>query len=405
MTLAQKAMLVLTASACVSHAAQVKTGLDSINEYRALFAGQRIGIIANQTAQSAQGRFIVDMFKLMPDAEVVALLAPEHGLWGSQAAGESIQTTVHPDYQIPVHSLYGQGLQRAKPTAEMLADLDILVFDIQDIGARFYTYIWTMVLAMEAAAQNNTRFIVLDRPNPITGMQVEGNILDPDYATFVGLHPIPVVHGMTVGELARLINAQGWLAQGVKADLQVIPLQGWERSMWYDQTGLPFVKPSPNIPDIETALIYPGLCLLEGTNLSEGRGTPLPFKQFGAPWIKSRALLSRLQALDLPGLRFETTEFTPCGSKHKDTLCYGIRVHVTMRKELAPYFTGIQIVQAIHDLHQEEFQWHARHFDRLCGSDATRKAIMRRASLAHLRDTWQGQLSAFKAVRRKYLLY
>jgi uncharacterized protein YbbC (DUF1343 family) len=287
----------------------------------------------------------------------------------------------------------------------MLADLDILVFDIQDIGARFYTYIWTMVLAMEAAAENSTRFIVLDRPNPITGTQVEGNVLDPEYATFVGLHPIPVVHGMTVGELAQLVNGQGWLAQGVKAELQVIPLQGWDRSMWYDQTGLPFVKPSPNIPDVETALIYPGLCLLEGTNLSEGRGTPLPFKQFGSPWLKSGVLLRRLRALPLPGLCFETTEFTPLSSKHKGKRCQGIRIHITDRHQLDPYFTGIQIVKAIHDLHEREFQWHGRHFDRLCGTGTIRKAIIGRRSLVQLRDQWQGQLSKFDAIRKQYLLY
>ena len=383
----------------------VKTGLDSIAKYQHLFAGQRIGIIANQTAQDSQGRFIVDVFKMMPGAKVVALLAPEHGLWGSKAAGESIQTTTHPSHQIPVHSLYGSGLQKSKPAPEMLEDVDILVFDIQDIGARFYTYIWTMALAMEAAAETNTRFIVLDRPNPITGTRVEGNILDPDYATFVGLHPIPVVHGMTVGELARLINGQGWLSQGVKADLQVIPLLGWQRAMLYDQTELPFVKPSPNIPDLDTALVYPGLVLFEGTNVSEGRGTPLPFKQFGAPWFRSRASLDRLRALKLPGLRFETTEFTPQSSKHKDKLCQGIRLYITDREHMEPYFTGIQIVKEVYALHESEFQWHVRHFDRLCGTDAVRKSIIGHNSLSQLRDQWQGQLSEFLKIRQKYLLY
>jgi len=391
--------------ASVGQAAVVKTGLDSIDKYKHLFAGQRMGIIANQTAQDSQGRFIVDVFKMIPDAVVVALLAPEHGLWGSKAAGESIQTTIHPTYQIPVHSLYGSGLHRAKPAPEMLKDVDILVFDIQDIGARFYTYIWTMALAMEAAAETHTRFIVLDRPNPITGTQVEGNILDPEYATFVGLHPIPVVHGMTVGELARLVNGQGWLSQGVKANLQVIPLLGWHRAMLYDQTGLPFVKPSPNIPDLDTALVYPGLVLLEGTNVSEGRGTSLPFKQFGAPWFRSQALLENLRALKLPGLRFEITEFTPQSSKHKDKPCQGIRLYITDRKQLEPYFTGIQIIKAVHALHENEFQWHVRHFDRLCGTDMMRKAIMGRTPLPHVRHQWQGQLNEFLKIRQKYLLY
>ncbi len=186
----------------------------------------------------------------------------------------------------------------------MLADVDVLVFDIQDVGARFYTYLYTMSLAMEAAAESGKRFVVLDRPNPIDGVQIEGPILEPAFATFVGLYPIPVRYGLTVGELARMINGEGWLAKGVKADLTVVPLTGWQRGMWYDQTGLRFIKPSPNMPDLETATLYPGLCLLEGTNLSEGRGTPKPFRQFGAPWIDSNALAARLNALNLPGLRF-----------------------------------------------------------------------------------------------------
>ncbi len=400
-----KSVLLCAVLAGTCDAAVVKTGLDSIVKYKHLFAGQRIGIIANQTAQDSQGRFIVDVFKAIPEAKVVALLAPEHGLWGSKAAGENIQTTIHPSYQIPVYSLYGRGLQGAKPAPEMIANLDILVFDIQDIGARFYTYVWTMALAMEAAAENNTRFMVLDRPNPITGTRVEGNVLDPAYATFVGLHPIPAVHGMTVGELARLINGQRWLSRRVKADLHILPLQGWHRAMWFDQTGLPFIKPSPNIPELSTAVIYPGLVLFEGTNVSEGRGTPLPFKQFGAPWLKSQALLGKLCELELPGLHFEATEFTPRSSKHKDALCRGIRVHVTNRKQLAPYFAGIQIINEVYSLHEGDFQWHARHFDRLCGTDATRKAIIGRNSVRALRDQWQGQLGEFLKIRQKYLLY
>lgn len=394
---------ILMASVC--QAAAVKTGLDNVYEYRNFFADRRIGIIANQTAQNGKGRFIVDVLKEIPRAKVVALFAPEHGLWGAQEAGADVSTVIHPAYKIPVHSLYGRGLEGAKPSSNMLKDVDVLVFDIQDIGARFYTYIWTMTLAMEAAAETNTQFVVLDRPNPTSGGRVAGNVLETEYATFVGLHPIPVVHGMTVGELARLVNGQGWLEQGVQADLQVIPLKGWQRGMWFDQTGLTFIKPSPNIPDLETALVYPGLVLFEGTNVSEGRGTTLPFKQFGAPWFKSRSLLAELRALKLPGLSFETTEFKPESSKYRGKRCQGIRLCITDRSRLDSYFTGIQIIKAVHALHPNEFKWHERHFDRLCGTDAVRKVILESACLESLREQWQGKLKAFEDIRQRYLIY
>jgi len=225
----------------------------------------------------------------MPGVEVTALFGPEHGIYGLAEAGIKVADKKDDRFGIPVYSLYGK---TAKPTAEMLKDVDVLVFDIQDIGARFYTYIYTMAYAMEAAAENNKPFVVLDRPNPINGLAVQGNILEKDFATFVGLYPIPVRHGMTVGELARMFNDQGWLKNGIRANLTVVPMQGWKRSMWYDRTGLKFIKPSPNMPNIKTATVYPGLCLLEGTNISEGRGTNKPFLQFGALNLISPAFRS-----------------------------------------------------------------------------------------------------------------
>ena len=241
----------------------------------------------------------------------------------------------------------------------MLHDIDLLVFDIQDIGARFYTYVSTMSLAMEAAAENGKRFVVLDRPNPITGCHVEGNVLEPALSSFVGLYPIPVRHGMTAGELAKMFNEQGWLAGGVKADLVVIPMEGWRRRMWYDQTGLRFIRPSPNMPDLRTAEVYPGLCLLEGTNVSEGRGTRMPFRQFGAPWIDSKHLADRLNKLNLPGMHFETASFTPASSKYQGQTCNGVRIIITDRDQLEPYYSGIRIISEICRMYPRNLQWKA----------------------------------------------
>jgi len=383
-------------------AADVKTGLDRIGQYERVFEGKRIGIIANQTSQDARGRFIVEVFNGLPHAKVAALFAPEHGLWGTEPAGEQVRSSTHPIYHIPVYSLYGR---TQKPTPLMLAGVDVLAFDIQDIGARFYTYIWTMALAMEAAAEAGKPFVVLDRPNPITGTRVQGPCLDPAFASFMGLYPIPVVHGLTIGELARLFNEEGWMAGGIKADLTVIPMEGWRRDMWFDQTGLTFVRPSPNIPDLETAAVYPGLALLEGTNVSEGRGTASPFRQFGAPWIDSQQLADRLNGLSLPGLRFEPTTFTPTSSKYKDQPCHGVRLKVTDRNQLDPFYSGVRIVREVWLMVPDRFQWEAGHFDRLCGTDAVRKAVTEQRDLASLRRIWDEQVKAFIEIRKKYLMY
>lgn len=382
--------------------ASVKTGLDNINSYRHLFEGKRVGIITNHTAYNSRGQYVIDVFRKMGNVKVAAFFSPEHGIYGVEEDGKQIESMTEPNYQIPVYSLYGKTL---KPTRQMLENIDVLVFDIQDIGARFYTYIYTMSLAMEAAAENGRRFVVLDRPNPINGLQVEGNILKPKYASFVGLYSIPVRHGQTCGELARMFNEQGWLKDGVKADLMVIPMKGWRRSMWYDRTGLKFIKPSPNMVSLETAIVYPGLCLLEGTNVSEGRGTPLPFTQFGAPWIDSGRLAAELNRLNLTGIRFVTASFTPVSSKYKGQRCNGVKVIITNRDLLEPYFSGILIVNKIYQMYPNDFQWRASHFDRLCGTSAIREAITNRSSLEELRGNWQAELKSFLQIRSKYLMY
>jgi len=378
------------------------TGLDRVGAHAELFRGKRVGIITNHTAYDSKGKYIVDVFRAMPGATVAALFSPEHGLWGTEQAGVRTDGQMHPVYKLPVHSLYGK---TRKPTPEMLRDIDVLVFDIQDIGARFYTYIYTMSLAMEAAAENDKRFVVLDRPNPINGRHVSGTILEPELASFVGLFPIPVRHGMTSGELARMFNEQGWLANKVRTDLTVVPMKGWRRRMWYDQTGLRFIKPSPNMPDLETAAVYPGLCLLEGTNISEGRGTSGPFRQFGAPWINSKRLTERLNKLNLPAIRFEPTRFTPTSSKYKGQECNGVRIITTDRDRLEPYYSGVLIVKEIYVMYPSEFEWKIGHFDRLCGNPRVRQAISSGASLKKLRSKWQVELEAFREIRAKYLIY
>jgi uncharacterized protein YbbC (DUF1343 family) len=382
--------------------ANVQTGLDNLGEYRQLFSGKRIGIITNHTGYNSQGKHIIEVFRDFNDVTITAFFGPEHGLYGAEAEGKEINSGIHPVYGVPVHSLYGKTL---KPTPQMLKDIDILIFDIQDIGARYYTYIYTMSLAMEAAAENNKRFIVLDRPNPINGISVEGDILKKEFASFVGLYPIAVRHGMTVGELARMFNEERWLANGVKAELTVIPMKGWRRHLWFDQTSLSFIKPSPNMPNLETAIVYPGLCLLEGTNISEGRGTDMPFKQFGAPWIDSEKLAARLNELNLTGVRFEATSFTPDQSKYREQKCYGVKIIISDRDLLEPFWSGIRIINEIYRMYPDIFEWKSEHFDHLCGTSGIREVITKGAPLEKLKERWQTELRAFLQFRAKYLLY
>jgi len=402
MKLAKMTWILISLCCVATGRAAVRTGLDGVDTHRALFEGKRIGIIANHTAYDSQGRYIVDVFKAMDNVTVTALFSPEHGLYGTEDAGDTVDNLTDPVYGLPVYSLYGK---TRKPTTEMLRGVDVLVFDIQDIGARFYTYTSTMSLAMEAAAEHGKRFVVLDRPNPITGLHVEGPVLEPEFASFVGLHPIPVRHGMTVGELARMFNGRRWLAGGVQAELVVVPVQNWHRDLWYDQTGQLFRKPSPNIPDVVTATVYPGLCLFEGTNVSEGRGTSMPFRQFGAPWLDSEGLAQRLSALNLPGLRFAPTVFTPTASKHTGTECHGVAITVTDRDRLDAFWSGVSIVNELRRMNPDRFKWRAAHFDRLCGTATIREAIIAGESLEMLKSRCNGECRAFEKARHKYLLY
>lgn len=385
------------------------TGLDQVNEFQHFFQGKRIGIITNHTAYNSKGEHISDIFLAMPDVQVTAFFGPEHGIRGKADAGEKIDDQTDPISDIPIYSLYGK---TRKPNEEMLANVDVLVFDIQDVGARFYTYIYTMAYGMQAAAEQGKQFVVLDRPNPISGNKVEGNILLPEFATFVGLYPIPVVHGMTVGELATMFNKENWLGDQLQADLTIIPMKNWQRSQWYDESGLKFIKPSPNIPDLTSAIVYPGICLLEGTNLSEGRGTSQPFQIFGAPWIDGDAFTSALNELRLPGVTFNDTIFTPVSipgaskyPKHQDKRCEGAFIQVDDRESFSPYLTGIHIVNTVHQMYPDSLKWHIKHFDRLCGSNVIREGIISGGSVNALVNDWQASLVTFLGIREKYLLY
>ncbi|MFC2159029.1 exo-beta-N-acetylmuramidase NamZ domain-containing protein, partial [Acidobacteriota bacterium] len=332
-------MGVAVLAACRSENTSVRVGLDMLLSQKAsLLAGKRIGIITNQSGITSTGIHIVDALSQIPGITVTALFAPEHGIRGDLPDGTRDASYRDDRTGIQVWSLYGRYF---KPTPEMLEDIDVLVFDIQDVGARFYTFISTMGLAMEAAAEKGIQFIVLDRPNPITGNIIEGPILEEKFSSFVGKYPIPVRYGMTPGELAQMIKGQDWMKGMDRLDLDVVRLEGWQRSMWYDETGLPWIEPSPNIPHILTAILYPGMCLVEALNVSEGRGTMKPFEQMGAPWIEGNELADRMNSLLLPGIFFKAIFYTPSGlpgaapqPKYKDETIQGLELIVTDREAL-----------------------------------------------------------------------
>jgi uncharacterized protein YbbC (DUF1343 family) len=286
----------------------------------------------------------------------------------------------------------------------MLSDVDVLLFDIQDIGSRYYTYVWTMALAMQAAAETGKRFVVLDRPNPIGGVNVQGNVLDSAFASFVGLYPVPMRHGMTAGELARMINSE----YRIGADLVVVPVRGWQRSQWFDDTGLPWVPPSPNMPDLESAAHYPGVCLFEGTNLSVGRGTDRAFQQIGAPWLDADTVLTELQTVSLPGVRIEAVQFTPrspADDKYDAVAARGIRFQVTDRTTYDPTRTAAAVLLAIRKVHGDMLTFRDAGFDRLAGSSQLRRDVLAGTRLDDIVRAWAVENEVFVARRRPYLLY
>ncbi|HEX6317077.1 MAG TPA: DUF1343 domain-containing protein [Gemmatimonadaceae bacterium] len=335
-----------------------------------LVRGKRVGLITNHTGIVADGRSTIDLLHRTPGIRLTALFAPEHGIRGQAAAGEIIDNTVDPATGVPVHSLYGE---TRVPTAAMLRDVDVVLYDIQDVGARVYTYQWTMALSAEAVTALGKEFVVLDRPNPVGGDRVEGGVLDPQFRSFVGQFPVALRYGLTVGELARYLAGTGQ----IKADVKVVPMDGWRRTMWWEDTGLPWRNPSPNIRSAEAALVYTGTVFFEGTNLSEGRGTPAPFLLIGAGWLKdASAIAQELNNRPLPGVRFDTTTVAvEAGQKWGGHRIPMISVAVTDRSVVQPYRVGLEMLRSIYRRHTGEFQWRTSAIDRLSGSTKLRDAV------------------------------
>src|SRR5919106_4263866 len=316
----------------------VKTGLDVLLSHkRALPSGKRIALLANPSSVDSSYQFIVDRFLSEKGWEVKALWGPEHGLRGEMQDQELCDAFQDPKTGLPVYSLYGQNL---KPTPEMMQEIDLVVFDMQDVGARYYTFIYTLSYVMEACMEHQKEVVVLDRPNPINGSDVEGPVLEPGYESFVGRYPIPIRHGMTVGELALYFHHEFQL----NCRLEVIEMEGWSRNSFFEETGLPWIMPSPNIPTVDAAVVYPGMCLFEATNVSEGRGTTRPFEIFGAPWIDAEKFCRSLEAFELKGVTFRPLYFRPTFNKFHKQLCGGAQMHVTDRRLFRPVKTALTIL-------------------------------------------------------------
>ncbi|MGD6815996.1 exo-beta-N-acetylmuramidase NamZ family protein [Metabacillus sp. 113a] len=381
-------------------AKKVVTGAEMLfKQHQKLIKGKRIGLITNPTGVDRNLKSIVDIAAGSKDTELTALFGPEHGVRGDAQAGQYVEYYIDEKTGVPVYSLYGQ---TKKPTPEMLKNVDVLLFDIQDVGTRYYTYIYTMAYAMEAAKEKGIPIIVLDRPNPLGGIQTDGPVLEPEFSSFVGRYPIPLRHGMTVVELATLFNNEF----GIDADLKVIKMKGWKRNMDFDETSLPFVMPSPNMPTIETAFVYPATGMIEGTNLSEGRGTTKPFELIGAPFINSSDLAEKLNRLKLPGVSFRAASFTPTFSKHSGKLSHGVQVYVTDRKKFKAVKTGLSIVKTVKDMYPNDFQFLAsNHFNLLLGNSWVKEMLINGASVEEIEKRYEKERKQFMEIREQYLMY
>ena len=373
-------------------------------------AGKRLGLITNPTGVTKSLEATLDVLHRDERFRLAAAFGPEHGLRGEAQDAVHIGDFHDESTGVMVYSLYGPN---RRPTADALASLDALVFDIQDVGVRFYTYISTMLLSMRACAEAGKEFIVLDRPNPISGNLVEGGILDERFTSFVGACPVPVRHGLTAGELAVWANE----TLGIGCRLTVCKMTGWRRAMWADETDLPWVMPSPNIPSLDTATVYPGACFVEGTNLSEGRGTTRPFELIGAPWVDGPALADRLNDMGLAGCRFRPVFFEPSCSKHVGEVCGGVQIHVLDRDVFRPVRTGVYILATIHELYPDQFQWIGTpeqqaagrlHIDLLAGTDELRRTLDLGGygrGIDDLLTKWEADAERFEAEREQFVLY
>jgi uncharacterized protein YbbC (DUF1343 family) len=403
----------------------VKPSVDVLFEkYIDLLRGKRVGLITNPTGINSNLDHIIELFRAHPDIELVALYGPEHGVRGNAQAGEHVPYHFDKDYQLPIYSLYGQSQQQSqdqlkkideymrsfdtqhtgkKIDPEMLKSIDVMIFDLQDVGTRVYTYIATMAYAMQTCADANIPFIVLDRPNPINGVMMEGPILEyPTYSSFIGLYPIPLRHGMTAGELALLFNEK---FLSTKVQLTVIPIENWKRTQWFDETSLPWINPSPNLPVLNSAIVYPGQVILEGTNLSEGRGTTKPFEIFGAPWIDGFVLAKKLNELNLPGVKFREVWFTPTFSKFKNEQCSGAQLHITNRNIFQPITTTLTILSVVKQFYGKKLEFHNAYFDYVMGTSSVQKALERNEPVENIIASFKPGLSDFAKLRKSFLLY
>jgi uncharacterized protein YbbC (DUF1343 family) len=384
-------------------------GIEKLCESRVdLIKGARVGLICNQASVDHELRHSADLLKSLGGVELKALFGPQHGIRGD--VQDNMVETAHArdaETGLPVYSLYSE---TREPTRRMLEDLDVLVCDLQDVGCRIYTFVYTIANCMRAARGAGKRVIVCDRPNPIGGVGVEGNVLEPGFESFVGQFPLPTRHGMTAGELSGMFN-EHW---GIGCELEVLTLDGWARELWFEETGLPWVLPSPNMPTVETATVFPGSVHLEGTQLSEGRGTTRPFEIVGAPYVDSFELARRLEGFGLPGVKFRPTGFMPTFQKHAGQPCGGVQIHVRERLEFRPVLTGVAVVKSCFDLYGGDFRWKEppyeyvydkNPFDVIAGTDALRGAIERGDTLEAIGDSWKEGLLTFEDARADYLLY
>jgi len=388
---------------------RIKLGLERLLEEQLhLVRGAKVGLICNQASVDHNFRHAADLLHEHPEVQLQALFGPQHGIRGD--VQDNMIETAHgadPQTGLPIHSLYSE---TREPTEAMLKDLDVLVFDMQDVGCRIYTFAYTMANSMMAARKFRKKVIVCDRPNPISGEHVAGNVLEPQHASFVGQFAIPTRHAMTLGELAKLFNEHFALG----CDLDVIRMDGWQRDHWHDQTDAPWVMPSPNIPTLDSATVFPGTVHFEGTQLSEGRGTTRPFELVGAPYIDPEEFARRLNERELPGVYFRSCIFRPTFQKHAGISCGGVQIHVLDREVFEPVITGITMVKIAFDLYPDEFRWKEppyeyvydrNPFDVIAGTPKIRKAIEAGSSIETLEDSWREELESFRKVRENFLLY
>jgi uncharacterized protein YbbC (DUF1343 family) len=397
------ALLFVAANACAQAprgmTPAVATGVDALAASTPpVMRGKRVGLITNQTGIDRDRRTTIDIMARAKDYRLVALFSPEHGIRGTAQDGAKIDSGRDEATGLPIYSLYGA---TSKPTPAMLDSVDALVFDMQDVGVRQYTYTSTLARCMQAAAEKGIPFVVLDRPDPVTGDIIEGGVLDTAFRSFVGLYPIPSRYGLTLGELAGYLNTTFHFG----TNLTVLRVSGWRRDMWLDETSLPFVAPSPNLPRMEAIVSYPGTVYIEGTNLSEGRGTEFPFEQVGAPWLDADSVTKLMNARALPGVRFESVHYTPraTAAKYGGVPLNGVRYVVTDRASYRPIMTTLLLIDVVRTVHPTQFAWTGT-IDRLAGTDRLRKAIESH-SLPALLLEWQQESAAFATARQPYLLY